>query len=115
MALDTLCACVALSTDMTNTEILNFASHDRIRECEDIISDSTCEQRCAAQIVQLALLALRDTVIRPNRPEIYNARIDKIRQLVFSVGAQPRGDVSAPPLRTYPAAYGELRPDCYIE
>lgn len=62
--------------------ILSVASHGAIKALDNIATIGTPEQKLAAEIARLALLALRDTVNRPDTPAAYNNRIGHIRELV---------------------------------
>lgn len=76
----------------TNDEILQVATHDLIRQL-NTLSDTmhgTDRQRVVADIAVCALLALRDTVNRPDHPEIYAFRITRIQELCSSLPPPPK-------------------------
>jgi hypothetical protein len=90
-----------MKTDSTNTQSLNvrgLASDDprelaplhQIRALLDLENQSDGNRKLAARIAQMALLAIRDTVNRPDRPEVFEHRMTVIRDLLKNAkGKEP--------------------------
>lgn len=74
----------------TNDEILQVATHELLARVDAIAETGNENQRLAAGIAWHALLALRDTVKRPEYPDIYRHRIISIQELCSSLPPPPK-------------------------
>jgi hypothetical protein len=63
-------------------EILALASHDVIKELQDIRMRGNPQQRVAADLMALAALALRDTVNRADAHGVYRQRLMRMVALI---------------------------------